>query len=228
MVTRPPLPAEEPIRASEPVPAGAFGAWLRQARAALRGRQGMQVPCGSCTGCCTSHYAILLRPTDAALDLVSAALLSPAPGLDYPHARLLPRADGTCPMLEHGRCSIYTQRPQTCLDYDCRVFAAAGLLAGAQRPAINARIRAWRFDYEDAAALRAHAAVRAAAAFLRQHAPAFPRNWVPASPSGIAVLAIKAYEPFMADGGDEAVDAATRAEQIVRLIQAFDAQGAAS
>ena len=46
--------------------AGDFGAWLTQAREALRGSAGSRVPCGDCTGCCTSSYSIEVRPTDAA------------------------------------------------------------------------------------------------------------------------------------------------------------------
>ncbi|MFT3906479.1 MAG: YkgJ family cysteine cluster protein [Steroidobacteraceae bacterium] len=209
---------------SREVAAGAFGTWLEQARTALRGRGGMQVPCGECVGCCTSHYAILLRPHDAALDIVPAALQASVPGMHYPHARMLPRSDGSCPMFNEGRCAIYAHRPQTCLDYDCRVFAAAGLLAG-DRPIINARIGAWRFEYEDEAARRAHAAIRAAATFVQQHAQAFPAGWAPTNPSGVAVLAIKVYELFVADGANGPPDVIERAARIVQSSREFGSEG---
>ncbi len=54
------------IPQAQGVDAGDFGAWLTQAREALRGTAGSAVPCGDCTGCCTSAYSIEVRPTDAA------------------------------------------------------------------------------------------------------------------------------------------------------------------
>ena len=51
-------------------------------------------------------------------------------------------------MLSCGNCTIYAQRPQTCLDYDCRVFAAAGIDAGgADKAVINRRVHEWRFRF---------------------------------------------------------------------------------
>lgn len=181
----------------ETVDAGSFGQWLVQAQAALRGHAGMQVPCGDCVGCCTSHYSILLRPEDAALDIVPAAVLSSVAGKPYPYAKMNPRADGSCPMFSGGLCSIYAQRPQTCLDYDCRVFAAAGLEAGEDKPVINRRIRAWKFNYESEAARAEHQAIQAAAQFIQQYADDFPSNWAPRVPAGVAVLALKVHHLFM-------------------------------
>lgn len=183
--------------ADKPIAAGSFGLWLAQARAALRGNGGMDVPCGDCVGCCTSSYSILLRPHDAALDVVPVKFLSSVKGLAYPHAKMNPLANGHCPMFQEGKCSIYAQRPQTCLDYDCRVFAAAGIATGDNRPVINQRIRQWHFIYESAADRQAHAAVQAAAAFISKHAAAFPQDWLPNNPSGMAVLAVKVYELFL-------------------------------
>lgn len=208
--------------ATPSIAAGEFGAWLKQARAALQGRGGMSVPCGDCVGCCTSHYSILLRPHDAALDIVPVAVLSSVPELHYPHAKMKPRADGTCPMFVSGQCSIYAQRPQTCLDYDCRVFTAAGIEVGADKPTINRRIHAWAFTYENNSAHEAHAAIRAAAAFIQHHAAAFPSQWAPTSPSGIAVLAIKVYELFLTTSDIEE-PVAQRASAIVSASRMFDA-----
>ena len=73
---------------------------------------------------------------------------------------------GHCPMFADGRCSIYANRPRTCRTYDCRVFAAAGVVP--DDPDIAARVRQWRFDYADAADEKAHADVRARAAADRE------------------------------------------------------------
>ena len=207
-------------QSDDTVAAGRFGQWLQQARAALQGNGGMEVPCGECVGCCTSSYSILLRPHDAALDVVPAKFLSSVPGLAYPHAKMNPLENGHCPMFQHGKCAIYAQRPQTCLDYDCRVFAAAGIATGDNRPVINQRIREWRFDYETQSDRTAHEAVQAAATFITAHAAEFPAGWLPNNPSGIAVLAVKVYQLFM--DADQSVDVKSMASAIVDVSREFD------
>ncbi len=208
--------------ADHTVDAGPFGQWLLQARAALRGNGGMNVPCGECVGCCTSGYSILLRPHDVALDVVPVTFLSSVKGLAYPYAKMNPLPNGHCPMFQNGKCCIYAQRPQTCLDYDCRVFAAAGIETSADRPVINKRIREWRFTYESEVDRQAHAAVQSAAAFISEHAAAFPAGWLPNNPSGLAVLAIKVYAQFL-DANPARSDAETVAA-IMRGSQQFDAE----
>jgi Fe-S-cluster containining protein len=193
----------------ETVDAGPFSAWLAATRTALRGSGGTDVPCGDCTGCCTSGYSLQIRPSDArALAAIPVQMLVDsdfAPG----QKTLLPQSDGRCMMLREGRCSIYAHRPQTCLDYDCRVFAAAGVLAGgADKSAINRRVRAWRFSYPAEIDRREQVAVRAAAAFIRGPESQRRGSRLPLSPMGIAVLAIKAYPLFLPGEptvGDEAV-----------------------
>ena len=142
----------------------------------------------------------------------------------YPHAQMKPRSNGHCPIFNAGRCSIYAQRPQTCLDYDCRVFAATGLFAGADKPVINQRIQAWRFTYEDDQAQQLHQATRATAAFLQTHATEFPEGWLPKSTLGLAGLAIKTYELFL---DSQATSNAKRlAATIMTTSKAFDANSA--
>jgi Fe-S-cluster containining protein len=185
------------------VAAGAFGAWLLQMRASLAGDAGTQVPCGDCVGCCVSSYYIPVRPHEhAARAAIPSSLLVSAPGQSSGLALLGYRADGTCPMLQAGQCTIYDARPQTCRDYDCRIFAAAGIAAGGEDKAvINRRVNAWRFEYPAEADRQAHRAVLAAAAFIRDRREAFPGRRAPTAPTGIAVLAIKAYDVFVTGPG---------------------------
>lgn len=209
---------------SDLVPAGPFGQWLRQARAFLQGESGSDVPCGTCNGCCTSSYMIQVRPEDRrTLAVVPAELLDHANGIPAGHRVMLPRPNGHCPMYGATGCTIYPDRPQTCLDYDCRVFAAAGIDAGSEdKVVINTRVRAWRFTYESDTDVAAHAAVRAAAAFIRDQRDTFPGGLVPRGSSGIAVLAIKAYPVFMAaDAGRK--NPSELAEAILATAKAFDA-----
>ena len=209
-----------------PIDAGEFGPWLLQAIAVLRGTAGADVPCGSCVGCCVSSYFIPVRPEDtAARARIPQALLVHAPG-QPPEQRMMGyREDGSCPMLEQGLCTIYADRPQTCRDYDCRNFAAAGIdPGGADKHVITARVRAWRFRYRDDGEQRAHGAVRAAAAFIRDHRAAFPGGRGPTAPTGIAVLALKAYAVFLDPVVATQADADT-ARSIIAASRAFDAAG---
>jgi Fe-S-cluster containining protein len=214
------------------VAAGEFGAWLAGARASLKGEAGTAVPCGDCVGCCVSSYHIALRTGDrVALQRVPAQFLRNArredPGAGDAVAWMGFRADGHCPMLSSEGCGIYADRPQTCRDYDCRVFAAAGTLAGDARPVINARVQAWVFSYADESARAAHRAVTAAARFIRSHAALWSSGWAPTGPTGIAVLAVKTYPAFLGQtgdkgGADEAGQTAL-ARAVFELARAFDA-----
>lgn len=165
-------------------------------RAVLRGERAADVPCDGCVGCCVSAYPIPLRPRDqVALERVPAVNLSlPVGGGGL--ARMLPRPDGTCPMLEAGRCMIYAGRPQTCRDYDCRIYAAAGLEPDGERPVIRDRVREWRFSFTDPQDARRAEAVRRAAVFIRRHAGAFPPAVRAHSATAAAVLAVKVWPLF--------------------------------
>lgn len=205
------------INQPKEVAAGPFRAWLEQMRASLRGEGGTQVPCGDCVGCCVSGYPVVLRNEDARA-IAEIPLQFIAQARDG-RVLMMAREDGTCPMLHERRCSIYASRPQTCRDYDCRVFAAAGIEAGGSaRSVINERVRAWRFEYPTPEDAIAHDAVRAAAKFIREKPESFPGR-APTSPTGIAVLAVKTYEVFLSESLRS--DAET-ARAIIEASRAFD------
>ena len=209
----------QPATIPDAVPAGPFGAWLRRMRHSLKTNEGMDVPCGDCVGCCVSAYSVQLRPEDdRARSRIAADLLVSPPGFPAGHLTVQPRPDGLCPMLHAGKCSIYDVRPQTCLDYDCRIFAAAGI--GAGKPIIDQRVREWRFAYPTEADRLEHEAVRAAAAFIREHCDSFTVR-VPTAPMGIAVFAIKAYFVFM-EPGLKTADAREIARAVIESVRAFD------
>jgi uncharacterized protein len=206
------------------VAAGPFGTWLSQFRASLRGEGGTEVPCGDCVGCCVSSYFIMVRPADEqARVAIPAKLLVSAPGLAVGHKMMGYRPDGTCPMLTAGKCSIYEQRPQTCRDYDCRVFAAAGIDAGDKdKSVINQRVREWRFTYPAEADRMMHDAVQMAAAFIKENSASFPGGRAPTAPTGIAVLATKVYTVFC-DPDIKTKSDAEIATAIVNASREFDA-----
>lgn len=188
------------------LPAGEFSAWLRDMRRALAGEGEMDVACGSCRGCCVSSYYVKVRDHEAdALAQIQARIgeahLEPGPA----GSRLMGyQSNGHCLMLRDGNCAIYQHRPETCRTYDCRVFTAAGMDAGPEKPVINQRVAQWAFTFADSTARDEQRAVAAAATYLRQHPVRFPGGHVPSRPSEIAVLAIKAYEVFLDPPADDA------------------------
>ena len=208
---------------SDELDAGPFSEWLTGAASALRGAADATVPCGSCTACCESSQFVHIAPDETdTLAHVPRALTFPAPGLPAGHVLLGYDEHGRCPMLVEGSCSIYAHRPRTCRTYDCRVFAAAGVAPDEQQVEIARRVDRWHFREADAADTASRAAVRAAAAFLRDHAAALASRsaLVPDNPTQLAVLAVEVHRTFLAPGGALAtppgVDAVAEAMRHVR------------
>ena len=212
------------------LPAGDFSSWLRHARSVLIIENGTDVNCGECIACCNSSQFIHVRPDETrTLGRIGKDLLVAAPGLPKGHVLLGYDKNGFCPMMVNGKCSIYEHRPLTCRNYDCRVFAAAGLAAGDDDKArITERVRRWKFSYPAKSDHDEHLAVQAAAKFIREHAECFPGGKIPSNPSQLAILAIKAYDVFLKkDGGSVKTGRASLdtevANAIVEACRKFDA-----
>ena len=187
------------------LPAGGLLDRLRHFRASLLGNQGSDVPCGDCRGCCISGYSVQIRPHDTgARALIPAEMLAQVPGFAADELTLAARPDGTCPMLRDNECSIYEARPQTCRDYDCRVFAASGI--SPDKVVIRQRVSQWRFSYPTELDRKAHSAVLATAGFIRTKRNSFPNQRAPLGPSGISVLACESYNVFLQPGLHERPD----------------------
>lgn len=188
-------------------PAGDFSVWLRQFRASLVDGVGVDVACGECVGCCSSSQFIHIRPSDSnTLKHVPKPLLFSAPGLPEGHRLMGYDQQGRCPMLSNGTCTIYQHRPQTCRNYDCRLFAAAGIEAGGDEKAfINDRVKRWRFSYPTEKDKEEQQALREAVRFIREHADCFPGGRVPEASGQLAIVAVKAYKIFLPSVQGESV-----------------------
>ena len=201
----------DPMDDTDAFDAGDFGTWLDDLQRALRNEQDADVPCGSCTACCTASQFVHIAPDETdTLAHIPSELLFPAPLL--PRGQMLLGYDehGRCPMLgEHG-CSIYEHRPRTCRTYDCRVFTATAIEV--DDDLIAARAARWRFRVTtpDAAA-RAHA-IEAAATRLADLDDELDDGTVPSSPTQLAVLAVEIHDLFLDrhPGTDEILDAVAR------------------
>jgi Fe-S-cluster containining protein len=172
------------------LPAGDFAAWLDAMQAALRGEVDAEVPCGSCTACCTSSQFVPIGPDETdTLAHIPKELQFPAPRLAKGHVVLPYDERGHCPMLVDGRCSIYDHRPRTCRAYDCRIFAATGLEVDAEadtKVEIAARAARWRFTFPTDEDRRRHTAVRVAVRSVRA-----------TSVTELAVKAIESHEEHL-------------------------------
>jgi uncharacterized protein len=202
------------------IDAGPFGEWLAAMRGVLRGERDADVPCGDCIGCCVSSYPIPLRPADvrARAEVPEQYLL----GTQAAGERWLMgfREDGHCPFMNRRRCEIYADRPQTCRDYDCRIYAAAGLVPDGNRAVIERRVREWAFSFESEEQHAAAAAVRRAAQFIRANAGLFPAGMRAGSATAAAVLAVKSFAVFTCD--DLSGVPAHVAQRIIEAVRRFD------
>jgi Fe-S-cluster containining protein len=204
--------------------AGDFAEWLRGMRAVLRGERDADVPCGECVGCCVSSYPIPLRPTDSvALDRIPREHLHLPVGPGS-LAVMGFREDGTCPMLCASSCVIYADRPQTCRDYDCRIYAAAGLLPDGDRPVIRQRVLAWRFDLKSEEDRVAADAVKRAAQFIQANASLFPVAMRARSATAVAVLAVKVSGLFWNSAASPGLHepAPLAVQRVIDAARAFD------
>jgi len=190
------------------LPAGRFSTWVRELERGQHDETGAQVPCGECTGCCTSSQFIHIAPDEVeTISHIPRALLFPSPGLPKGHVLLGYDHHGHCPMFRDQRCSIYEHRPRTCRSYDCRVFPAAGVeLCDDDQSEIVERTRRWTFDFPTSSDRIMQAAIQAAATFLREHTRELPEGLVPRNRTQLAFLAVKIHDVFL-EPGDGAQDA---------------------
>lgn len=206
------------------VAAGPFGQWLADMRAVLRGEGDADVPCGDCVGCCISSYPIPLRPEDARAraEVPEAFLL----GRTAHGERWMMgfREDGRCPFMNAGKCDIYAERPRTCRDYDCRIYAAAGLVPDGNRSVIEQRVRTWQFTFGSDDEHRQAEAVRRAAQFIRANPSLFPAGVRAPSATAAAVLAVKTFALFTA--AEPLPPAPELAQRMLTMARDFDAPSA--
>lgn len=175
--------------------AGAFSQWLN----AIRRDQGGDVPCGACNACCRSAYFIHIRADETdSLEHIPRAIRFAAPGRPKGEQVMGFDDQGACPMLQDGKCTVYAHRPQTCRDYDCRIFAACGIRAGGEeKAAVNEQVARWTFEYPNPIDHAEQAAVRAASEFLQAKRALFPNGFIPDNPTQLALLVLTCFECFM-------------------------------
>jgi uncharacterized protein len=183
----------------ETLAAGDFSPWVSVMLGAIGGRGGSDVPCGSCTACCTSSQFVHIEPDEhETLARIPAELQFRAPGLPRGHVLLGYDERGHCPMLVDGKCSIYAHRPRTCRTYDCRVFPAAGLVPDDDSKVEIARQAGrWRFTYPTPMDRRRQEAVLQAARFLDSQTELLSGRDAPRSATEHAVMALAIHDLFL-------------------------------
>jgi hypothetical protein len=201
--------------------AGVFTSWLRRMLYSLATDSDTHTPCGDCTGCCRSSNFIHIHPDEkAALRAIPKTLTFPAPGAPKGTRLLGYDAEGRCPLLSDLGCTIYDARPRTCRIYDCRAFAAAGLIPGtATDHPVGRKVGTWRFSYPTSHDKKCHQAVVAAARFLEEKADLFPGRKPPADPAQRTILALKVHRVFLERQSDP-----DRVASIVEASSRFEAK----
>ena len=97
-----PSPPSADPAGDDTVAAGDLGAWLVEVRGAIAGERASDVPCGSCTACCTSSQFVHIGPDEIdTLAHVPRRLTFPAPGLPGGHVLL-----GYALSLQHGEATL--------------------------------------------------------------------------------------------------------------------------
>lgn len=85
----------------------------------------VDVPCGTCALCC-EKLSPFLTPEEVASGLYPLSLIQPSEQerLENPDVgpivSLYRKKDGGCGMYVDNKCSIYTYRPLSCRQFDCR------------------------------------------------------------------------------------------------------------
>jgi uncharacterized protein len=186
------------------IDAGVFSVWLSGMLAVFRGEGESDVPCGSCTSCCTSSQFIHIEPDEIdALSHIPKELQFPAPRLPDGHVVLGYNEHGHCPMLIDNACSIYEHRPRTCRRYDCRVFPASGVSVDDGKSAIAERANKWRFQFPTDHDRVAFDAAHTAAAYFRSHPDAVPFEARPTNAHRAAALVLRMHDVFIAEPNPE-------------------------
>ncbi len=196
--------------------AGEFSTWLEDINSPHFQEKGSDVPCGECTACCHSSFFIHIKPEEKdTLAHIPKELLFYAPMMEKGNVLMGYDEHGNCPMLKDNKCSIYQHRPQTCRNYDCRIFTATGFSAGEEDQSdIIEQTKRWAFDMLDNASAAAYAAVQAAAKFIMENQTQFPEGIVPKNATDQALFSLKIYSLFL---DQEKQD--TKIDEIVAFIK---------
>jgi len=174
------------------IPTVRFSKWLKEFSEGQTAQKGSSVPCGDCRGCCTSGYFIHIHPDEkTTLAAIPKKLLFPAPGLPKGHVLLGYKENGHCPMFVDNQCSIYGVRPQTCRNYDCRIFAATGIKIEKDKPRIAEQIKRWQFDVTTKKESELLELVRASGKRLRREVNQNHKMALPLNATQVALLALK-------------------------------------
>jgi Fe-S-cluster containining protein len=139
-----------PLEPDTSRPAGRLSVWIGEITSALREGSSCDVPCAGCVACCSAAQFVHVGPDETnARAAIPTDLLFTAPGLPAGHHLMGYDAKGRCPMLGESGCTIYADRPRACRVYDCRVFAATGVVPDEPgRAQVAARAAGWRFAVE--------------------------------------------------------------------------------
>ena len=184
---------------TEKLDAGRFSSWLATMAGALRGDNGVDVPCGACTACCRSSQFVHIEPDEEdTLAHIPREVLFPAPKLPRGHVLMGYDQDGLCPMLDGDKCSIYLHRPRTCPVDDCRVFAVDNEgVEPAGKDLIARQVSRWQFRFPSKKDRIENDAARSAVRYLAVNSNELGDELEMTTPVQRTLLAIELHELFL-------------------------------
>ncbi|MBN1499607.1 MAG: YkgJ family cysteine cluster protein [Spirochaetes bacterium] len=186
------------VKGNEHVITEKFTSWLNQIRKTFLTGEGVKVPCGNCTACCTSSYYICIDPDEKeTLAAIPGNFLFSVPGETGKKKVLGFDENGECFMFMNNKCSIYDRRPRACRNFDCRIFTAAGIPVDDNRVMISRQVRRWKFNFSEICDQRYYSAVQACAKFIAEFELNFPQGLNINNALQQAAAAIKAYHVFL-------------------------------
>lgn len=199
------------------ISAGKFSSWLNRFLKSQLANKSVEVPCGDCRACCTSSYFIHIKPHEKETLLrIPKELLFDAPGLPSGHVLLGYDKNGFCPMFKNNNCSIYEFRPQTCREFDCRVFPITGISEQSSKPKIIEQSNRWQFEFNSDRDTEIISVIKNCARFILENKDYFPEGFIPLNPIQQAALVLMVYEVFIPDSNT--VDSILNKTQIQKLI----------
>lgn len=179
--------------------AGSFSAWLQNTEASFKGEIDANVPCEECVACCTSSMFVHIMPKDIeTLNHIPRELVFAAPNLPKGHYLMGYDEKGHCPMFTKGKCTIYSHRPTTCRQYDCRVFSATGVEPEQEKSLIKKQVSRWYFALNSQQDRELQEAVKDATKFLQQYGSGLAHALRPVTATQKAILVMRIYHLFLA------------------------------
>lgn len=178
-----------------------FHSYMVEAQENIRTSKEQNVPCGTCTACCTSSYFKVVEADEVeTINKIPKHLRHYSPGLSEGSILIGYDSNGHCVMLKDGQCSIYDFRPKMCREFDCRVFVVSGLQVEEDDKAlISKRVENWEIIYENGLKQIDHDKLKKVAKFLEENRNDLGLEIIPDNSTELSNFVLRYYDDFLSN-----------------------------